>query len=78
MYARYDSMSAITLELSLSTVNNNINNNNNNNNEHICNVQFKQSSNASLLHYRADVKSVELPCKCLDGRRQALLVDCSR
>jgi len=33
VYARYDSMSAITLELSLSTVNNNniiINNNNNN------------------------------------------------
>ena len=31
-------------------------NNNNNNNEYICNGQFKQSSNAPLLHYRAGVK----------------------
>jgi len=36
-------------------------------------VQFKQNSNAPLLHYRAGVKSLALPRECLDGRRQSEL-----
>jgi len=43
------------------------------NNEFICNVQFKQSSNAPLLDYRAGVKSFELPREYLDGRRLILV-----
>jgi len=31
---------------------------NNDDDEYICNAQFKQSSNAPLLHYRAVVKSL--------------------
>ena len=37
------------------------------NNWYICKAQFKQSSNAPLLHYRAGVESFELPRECLDG-----------
>ena len=38
---------------------------------HFCKAHFKQSSNAPLLHYRAGVKSFQLPRECLDGRRQS-------
>ena len=44
-----------------------------NNNEYICKAQFKQSSNAPLLHYRTGVESFELPRQCLDVRRQSKL-----
>ena len=40
-------------------------------NEYICIAQFKQSSYAPLLHYRAGVESFQLPRECLDGRRQS-------
>jgi len=45
----------------------------NNNNEYICKAQFKQSSNALLLDYRAGVKSFHLLQECLDGGRQSEL-----
>jgi len=33
------------------------------NNEYVCKAQFKQSSNAPVLHYRAGVESFDLPSR---------------